>query len=341
MHVPVDAYATLRILPELGFAHELLNRRGPDDPELAEHLDKLVYYVMSRGDASMNAAKYGLWRHLQRVRHHVALLVEEAELDRLGEWAEEANAIYLLPDGSLRDPFGRVLIGEDGRSDRHARIPYPADARARRARSEAAMEMRDVHASEQLPPVVGEAELELRSTEEAARRAFALYLVARRAHALLTDAPVDLAAWEKSFPAAAGASSPAERAFLATASPERQDTIDFFWRFQALYLLLWALGGALELPFPSEPCNLPDLEAFMASVTEEQFLAHARLLPAAAILDALDLHFRCHWAVVEAQQHGQPVPGGLDGSTVRERHHALNWLVRFENAEWDDVTTPT
>ncbi|MCO6561396.1 MAG: DUF4272 domain-containing protein, partial [Gilliamella sp.] len=24
-----------------------------------------------------------------------------------------------------------------------------------------------------------------------------------------------------------------------------------------------------------------------------------------------------------------------------ERHYALNWLTNFENADWDDVDTPT
>jgi hypothetical protein len=32
---------------------------------------------------------------------------------------------------------------------------------------------------------------------------------------------------------------------------------------------------------------------------------------------------------------------GLDPGVIQERHHALNWLVRFEDAEWDDVDTPT
>ena len=34
-------------------------------------------------------------------------------------------------------------------------------------------------------------------------------------------------------------------------------------------------------------------------------------------------------------------PAGLEPGVVKERHHTLNWLVRFEDADWDDVDTPT
>jgi hypothetical protein len=163
MRVPVDAYSTLLVLPALDFPHERLNRRERGDPALEEGLDKLLHYVMGRGGLErMTAVKYGLWRHLQRTRHHVALFIDEAELDRLREWAEAANAVYLLPDGTIRDPFGRVLIGKEGSGDAHARIPFPADARARKARSEALLEARGITIFDGLPPVVGEGEVALR-----------------------------------------------------------------------------------------------------------------------------------------------------------------------------------
>ena len=64
------------------------------------------------------------------------------------------------------------------------------------------------------------------------------------------------------------------------------------------------------------------------------------LRPAPEILDALDLHQRLHWAVREAERGGGTA-GELDAGVIRERHRALNWLVRFENAAWDDVDTPS
>ncbi len=79
---------------------------------------------------------------------------------------------------------------------------------------------------------------------------------------------------------------------------------------------------------------------------EEAFLANAKLLPTETLLDALDLHFRLHWLVRQDQQDGKAPDGEMGGKdlnpgVVLERHHALNWLVQHEGAEWDDVQTPT
>ena len=204
MHLPIDAYSTLHTVPEMRFAHELLNHRIRGDGELDDHLQLLLTYAMSRGQdkEKMSAAKYHLWRHIQEVKHHFALMVDEADMERFGEWADAANAVYLLPDGSIRDPYARVLIGKDGSSDPAAEIPYPRDARDRKARSEATLEQRGITVPSHLPPVICEAEVEMRSTEETAKRALALFLVARRAAALLQNDPISTAELERSSPIA-------------------------------------------------------------------------------------------------------------------------------------------
>ncbi|ATS65984.1 DUF4272 domain-containing protein [Xanthomonas citri pv. fuscans] len=47
------------------------------------------------------------------------------------------------------------------------------------------------------------------------------------------------------------------------------------------------------------------------------------------------------WAVRQAGRSGQPLPAGIVPGVVYERHYALNWLLHFEDAEWDEVETPT
>lgn len=343
MHLPIDAYSTLHTVPEMKFAHELLNHRVRGDGELDDHLQLLLTYAMSRGQdkEKMSGAKYHLWRHIQEVKHHFALMVDEADMERFVEWADEANAIYLASDGSIRDSYARVLIGKDGRSDPDAKIPYPPDARARKARTEAALERRGIAVPSHLPPVICEAEVEMRSTEETAKRALALFLVARRAEFIYDSDPISVVDLESRSPIAFKSLSPSEREFVTEASPAPLDVLRFLWRFEALYLLLWAIGGAVELPFPSEVHNLPGLKEFMARVSEEEFLAHASLRPTGAILDALDLHFRCHWAIRQARIRGELNEEEPFRDIVPQRHHALNWLVRFENADWDDTDTPT
>lgn len=342
MHIPIDAYSTLRSVPEAKFSHEVLNHGTRGDSQLEDHLESVLGYVASRGGKEMTFVKYHIWRHIQRVKHHVALAVDEADMERFGQWADAANAIYLLPDGSLRDPNGRVLIAKDGSSDIAAKLPHPPDAWARKARVEASLEEMGILVPPHLPPVVGEAEVELRSIDETARRALALFLVVRRAASLLDyGGLLSQAELERRSPIAAAALSPREREFLAAATPSQQEVVNFCWRVEALHLLLWAIGGALNLPFPSHVCSLPDLEKFMESVSEAEFLAHASFRATGSILDALDMHLRCHWSIVERRKRGELDEHDPLGDVVPERHHALNWLVRFENADWDDTQTPT
>jgi hypothetical protein len=59
------------------------------------------------------------------------------------------------------------------------------------------------------------------------------------------------------------------------------------------------------------------------------------------ILDQADLIYRYHWAVVDARVKGKQPPAGLDPGIVYERHYALNWLIRYSDQEWDDISTDT
>ncbi|MEL6525849.1 MAG: DUF4272 domain-containing protein, partial [Chloroflexota bacterium] len=67
----------------------------------------------------------------------------------------------------------------------------------------------------------------------------------------------------------------------------------------------------------------------------------ARLRPKSEILDALDLHFRYHWALVDAELYGNKAPAGLIQDVVYQRHYALNWMLDIHGQAWDAVTTDT
>lgn len=149
--------------------------------------------------------------------------------------------------------------------------------------------------------------------------------MALRAEILATgDTPPSLDEVETRLPGVAAALSPQERAFFAQAAPDAQALANFGWRYEALAVLQWALGLADTLPEPSALCAVP--------------LAR-RPLP--ELFDTLDRHLRLHWAVRQAGRSGQPLPAGIVPGVVYERHYALNWLLHFEDAEWDEVETPT
>jgi hypothetical protein len=105
--------------------------------------------------------------------------------------------------------------------------------------------------------------------------------------------------------------------------------------------LAWAVGLLDALPFPAATCDVPALAKTMFALDQASFVAGAHLRDTAAILDALDLAFRLHWATTEARARKTAPPAGVDPGVVAERHYALNWLTCFEGADWDDVSTPT
>ena len=106
-------------------------------------------------------------------------------------------------------------------------------------------------------------------------------------------------------------------------------------------------------------CNVPKLvEIMRAAEANPDFLTGAKLRSVSEILDAQDLTMRIHWAIRDASLHAIPkVPQNLDWASdapwipmglcpgagvVEERHHALNWLVDFQEPQnWDLVDTPT
>jgi len=337
----INAYCTLRSPPALEFPHHLNNRRDRSDPELAEHLNGFQGYVWQQGEKEMTQRKYHLLRHLERVQHHLSLDVDDGALDQFSVWATDANAVCFLPDGTVRDPAGQVLIGPGGEFDKDSEIPYPADARLRKARCHRQLEKLGLSLPPSLPPVIGDAEVELRSPQDVARRMLALFVAAVRAESLNSGDPIDVASLRDRMPLAFAALSPEEKSFVQNPSPEQQQIVNFGWRYEALTTLQWALGLHADLSVPKAICDVPACAKAALANNSEQFVATARLRPANEILDALDQHFRFHWAVRQAQINKQPPPMKLELGVVSERHYALNWLTRFEDKDWDDVDTPT
>jgi hypothetical protein len=227
----------------------------------------------------------------------------------------------------------------------HDARELPRDACDRQTRSEEELGQFGVRTPATLPPVISETEVVLRPASEVACRALALFVVALRAESLMSPelAVSDL---REKRPLGFRALTAKECLFLNDEAPDQQQIINFAWRYEASWMLAWALGLVDELCYPSETCDVGILSKTFLDLDEEALLKNAKLLPTETLLDALDLHFRLHWLVRQRQQDGKPADGemggnDLDPGVVLERHHALNWLVQHEGAEWDDVQTPT
>lgn len=341
MTVLINAYCTVVQLPEPRFPHHLNARRDRSDPELLEHLGGLMGYVMKDG-REMDQTRYAVLGHVRRVVHHLSFETDEQHLDAMSAWAVEANAILFLPSGAVADPFGRTLVDPaDGSAGADAAMPYPGDAIERKARSDQWLQGHQIPVAAFLPPTLGAAETSLRPPQEVARRMMSLTLVAIRAESVNNGEPIPVEEMRDRFPAVFDSLTPAERSFIENQRPDQQDLIDHAWKYEAADTLRWALGRSEELAPATGICDVPATAGDLVHNGPDAILEAVSLRPVEQILDQADLHLRLHWAIRQAGVDGVEPPAGLLPGVVQERRHALNWLMRFEGADWDDVTTPT
>ncbi|HKI34881.1 MAG TPA: DUF4272 domain-containing protein [Gemmataceae bacterium] len=197
-----------------------------------------------------------------------------------------------------------------------------------------------------------DAEATWREPAAVVRRALVLSAVTLRADGGPREGALDIIERHKLWAAV----TPEEEPFLRARTTDPKAAHKLLWRLEALWVLAWALGD-LELDWPAKMCDVPRLVAVVRGYEANvKFIAKAQLRPKADILDAAQLTMLIHWAVRDAWVHKRHVPENLDWSSgaamvpvsqsaavgvVTERHHALNWLLRFGDAEWDDVDTPT
>jgi len=213
----------------------------------------------------------------------------------------------------------------------------PIEARKRKERSEAVLRAEGVPINPHLPVIEIEAESRRRTREEIAVRALALLVVAVKGEGLEQEIVEEIVTAYGLAPSL----TPNERAFVQNRSPSKHDRAQFSWRYEAAWTLLWALGYVETLGKPAVICDVVRAVRLMKVRTRQQFIDQARLRPMSEILDQADLIYRYDWAVVDARLKGQPPPAQLDPGVTMERHYALNWLIGYQDQDWDDISTDT
>jgi hypothetical protein len=212
----------------------------------------------------------------------------------------------------------------------------PAEAIARKLRSETILRSEGVPFFAALPVIETTAEALKRSKEEVALRALCLLFVAAKGEGIKEEILEQVLESYELRPHL----TPKELGFVLDSSPSQHDRIQFTWRYEAAWTLLWALGFVVELGKPVQICDVEFAVKTMIETTTSQFIENSELRPIADILDQTDLIYRYHWSVRNARIKGQQIPAALEPSVTEERHYALNWLVGTEQA-WDHITTDT
>jgi uncharacterized protein DUF4272 len=195
-----------------------------------------------------------------------------------------------------------------------------AEAIDRRLRSERILRAEGVPFLAALPVIETAAEALKRSKEEVALRTLSLLVVAAKGEGLEEELVERILESYELRPHL----TPKELAFVLDNSPSQHDRLQFTWRNEAAWTLLWALGFVAQLGKPVQICDVKFAVETMTERTTTQFIEDSELRPVGDILDQADLIYRYHWAVRNARIKGQQVPAALDPGVTEERHYALN-----------------
>lgn len=207
---------------------------------------------------------------------------------------------------------------------------------ARKTRSEEVLSKTGVRINTWLPVLEDESQAVVPAAETIADRLLALTLVAAKGEGLdqsIIQEIVEDKDARRRF-------SPNETAFIDDPEPSQHDMIQFIWRYEAAWVMLWALKLVDEpLSAATGICDVPRL---CEIVRDEPDLAKNGVRPVSEILDEADLIYRRHWATRQSSLDGVPSGGDLEPGVVMERHYALNWLIgTYGDCGWDDIGTDT
>ena len=200
----------------------------------------------------------------------------------------------------------------------------PTEAQRRRNRTYTYLRLWAVEADVSAVPVVSLANVAVRSVHDVVGRAKALCLVALKGQGLTQHEVFAFAdayeVWD--------ALTVEENDFVLEPAPEREELIQYAWKYEGLWVLEWALGVVRHLPFPDEPCDHADAaRRFIESIVMAE--ATLALRPTKDLLDAADIA-RCLDAVSRSLRRNpvEGAPGRLHHGVVHERGSVFGWLVR-------------
>jgi hypothetical protein len=215
-----------------------------------------------------------------------------------------------------------------------ARVSPADEAAARADRSNTLLHAHGVGISPTLPKLEAARATRLRPADEIILRAACLYAVAVAASGNAVkpgDEFVEL--WN-----ARASLTPNERKFLQASPFSDAAREEFSWKIEAAYPLLWALGWVEAPIWPSYTVDPKWLDPIFQAGPGHYAV---ELASTDAVLDQADLVYRMHWALDEARSGRPAKTGDLNPGVVAERHRAMNWLIRYDDADWDNVATDT
>jgi len=213
----------------------------------------------------------------------------------------------------------------------------PDSRRVRKLRSHRVLQERGVPINPHLPVLDDRDALAMRSRDDIVDRALCLGCVALTGEGLSRARVRQYIERYRLYDKL----SPGELAFLRTLDPDEHARIQASWRYEGLWVMLWALDQVPELDYPDTCCDPAQAIGLIASHTEASFRSQADRRSDDEILAMADLTYRYHWACTDAHVNARPAPADLVPGVVYERHYAFSWLTGYLGRAWDMVSTDT
>jgi hypothetical protein len=308
--------------------------------EIQRHLGGFERYASRHADGSK--AHDEVIQQIRQVKHVLGLVIDpgwddQGRVQRVILGVTEHFQGMFFASNSIYDGSNRLRLGPTGARRQFFIDSLEATTAAlmRKQRSEAFMRKEGVPCNEHLPAIEDESSTRMRSIEEIAQRAVALVIGVDRGEGLDLDSFKELVNRYGVDPWF----TPKERELFFKETLSEQEQIGIIWRYESCAVLLWVLGYIRDLGRPDHNCDTGLISRLTTRKSYQEFLDGAQIRPISEILDQADLIYRYDWAVRDAQQHKRKPPVGLISDVVFERHYTLNWLRRYRDQEWDDITT--
>jgi hypothetical protein len=134
-----------------------------------------------------------------------------------------------------------------------------------------------------------------------------------------------------------------EKKFLETTDDDSKFiSMQYSWRAEAVYILLWALN---RFEMQELPKNEENLDQIREILKENDFLSKidtkdVQFRSINEIYNILDKVYKIDWEIRDAYINKKEPPNDYHPSIIYEWHYALNWLTKPDE-EWDYTTTDT
>ncbi|TPN86915.1 DUF4272 domain-containing protein [Aquimarina algicola] len=305
--------------------------------------NKFLYKVMSANYEIPFIAEPEMVKEFQSILKEIIKDLDGFIFAEPNQFLNKSNGQYfadkdlnLILDTNGNCEIKDIQVIVDAKYHDEPKENYEEEQVARKEKSENFLTSKGIKINKNLPCVSSSTNVDLRSVKEVTDRAYALLIIAAKGEGVEQEhlirtveaKKIDFFSQQENYIYQADHLNDQERAYAT-------------WRYESLYVMLWALGKMDELKYPDDICDVQTIVAKIFEPTREEFESSITLRSESEILDELDKIYRMNWACVDARINGQEVLGNINPSVVYERHYSLNWLTKYHNQDWDYVQTST